>query len=103
MYRIVTIKDITYKGKKYKFLQPLKAKVESSLAIDAKTMVWELYIPIIPDGFTRLEPIEDPEKEFKLFVKNVFDEYIMKEDKDLNNPYDVEYRHKWISLIKPPK
>ena len=101
MFRTISIKEITYKGKKYKFIEPLKAKFESSLAGDNKTMVYEMYIEKIPDGFTRREPFdEDLTKELKKFVKNVFDEYLVKKDEDMANKDDVLYRHKWISLFK---
>ena len=104
MYRTISIKEVTYKGKKYKFIEPLKAKFESSLAGDNKTMVYEMYIEKIPDGFTRREPFnEDLTKELKNFIKEVFDNYLTKKDEDMTYNEDILYRHQWISLFKPPK
>ena len=104
MFRTISIKELTYKGKKYKFIEPLKARFESSLAGDNKTMVYEMYIECIPDGFTRREPFdEDLTKELKNFVKSVFDEYLTKTDEDMTCKEDILYRHQWISLFKPPK
>ena len=104
MFRTISIKDITYNGKKYKFIEPLKAKFESSLAGDNKTMVYEMYIEKIPDGFTRREPFnEDLTKELKNFIKTVFDDYLTKTDEDMTCKEDILYRHQWISLFKPPK
>lgn len=96
------IKDFTYKGKKYKFLTPLRVRIESFLCSDFKTTGWELSIPSIFDGFTRLEPIVDEDKEIKKFIKSVFDDYLFKDDNELDK-YEQEYKHKWIKLFKPPK
>lgn len=104
MFRTISIKEFPYKGKKYRFKEPLKARFESSLAQDFKTMVYEMYIEKIPDGFTRREPFdEDLTKELKTFIKRVFDDYVMKEDNEIGNLYDIEYKHKWISLLKQGK
>ena len=104
MFRTISIKEFTYKGKKYKFIDPLKAKFESSLAGDNKTMVYEMYIEKIPDGFTRREPFdEDLTKELKNHIKKVFDDYLTKPDEQLSNKDDVLYKHIWISLFKEPK
>ena len=101
MFRTISIKELTYKGKKYKFIEPLKARFESSLAGDNKTMVYEMYIEKIPDGFTRREPFdEDLTKELKNFIKGVFDNYLSKTDEEMLNKDDVLYRHQWISLFK---
>ena len=101
MFRTISIKELTYKGTKYKFIEPLKAKFESSLAGDNKTMVYEMYIEKIPDGFTRREPFdEDLTKELKNFIKGVFDNYLSKTDEEMLNKDDVLYRHQWISLFK---
>jgi len=101
MFRTISIKEFPYKGKKYRFKEPLKARFESSLAQDFKTMVYEMYIEKIPDGFTRREPFdEDLTKELKNFVKSVFDNYLVKKDEDMANKDDVLYRHQWISLFK---
>ncbi len=101
MYKTISIKDITYKGKKYKFIEPLKAKFESSLAGDNKTMVYEMYIECIPDGFTTIKPFNDDlTKELKDFVKSVFDNYLTKKDEDMSCREDILYRHQWISLFK---
>ena len=101
MFKTISIKEITYKGKKYKFIEPLKAKFESSLAGDNKTMVYEMYIECIPDGFTRKEPFNDDlTKELKEFVKSVFDNYLTKKDEDMSCNEDKLYRHQWISLFK---
>ena len=101
MFRTISIKELTYKGKKYKFIEPLKARFESSLAGDNKTMVYEMYIEKIPDGFTRREPFdEDLTKELKNHIKWVFDNYLSKTDEEMLNKDDVLYRHQWISLFK---
>ena len=101
MYKTISIKELTYKGTKYKFIDPLKAKFESSLAGDNKTMVYEMYIESIPDGFTRREPFdEDLTKELKNHVKWVLDNYLMKKDEDMTCNEDKLYRHQWISLFK---
>ena len=101
MFRTISIKELTYKGKKYKFIEPLKARFESSLAGDNKTMVYEMYIECISDGFTRREPFdEDLTKELKNHIKWVFDNYLSKTDEEMANKDDILYRHQWISLFK---
>lgn len=102
MIKSIRIKDFTYKGKKYKFKESLKCRVESYLLNDGKTFGWELCIEAIPDGFTRYEPIEDIEKEVKKFIKEVFDNYLTKDDKELSSD-DRMYKKMWIDQIQPPK
>lgn len=102
MLKTTRIKDFTYKNKKYKFKEPLKIRIEKYLLMDGKTYGWELYIPEIPDGFTRYEEISDIEKEIKKFIKNIFDNYLIIDDNNLNQ-FDRDYKHKWISLIQLPK
>lgn len=96
------LKEFTYKGKKYKFISPLRVRIESFLCSDLKTTAWELSVPELNDGFTRLEPIVDEDKEIKKFIKSIFDEYLFKDDKDLDE-YEIKYKHDWIKLFKPPK
>jgi hypothetical protein len=96
------LKDFTYKGKKYSFIKPLRVRIESFICADFKTTGWELSIPDLCDGFTRLEPIVDEEKEIKKYIKSVFDDYLFKEDRYLDE-YELEYKKSWIKMIKPPK
>ncbi len=103
MIKTIKIKDITYKGRKYKFLTPLSVRFEEFLLSDYKTKAWEMYIEETLDGFTRREPVVDMEKEAKNYIKNVFDNYLTKEDNELSCPEDILYKHHWISLFQTPK
>lgn len=97
------IKDFTYKGKVYRFKQPLKVRIENFLCSDYKTIGGEMYIAETLGGYTTQEPFsKTPEKEIKGYLKTVWEDYLMKEDKDLSIE-DREYKHKWIDLLKPPK
>lgn len=102
MIKSYYLNDFTYKGKKYKFIKPLRVRIESYLCADLKTTGWELNIVDVEDGFTRVEPILEPEKEIKKFIKNIFDEIVSLKDNELSD-YDKLYKDKWLKLIKPPK
>jgi len=96
------IKDFTYKGKKYKFIQPLRIRIESFICSDYKTTGWELSVPQVCDGFTRLEPIIDEDKEIKKYIKSIFDDYLFKDENKLDE-YEKKFKQEWIKLIQPPK
>lgn len=102
MIKSYYLNDFTYKGKKYKFKKPLRVRIESFLCQDFKTTGWELNIVDVEDGFTRVEPIDEPEKEIKKFIKNIFDNVVSLSDNELSI-YDKEYKQRWLNLIQPPK
>lgn len=103
MIKTISLKDVIYKGKKYKFINPLKVRFEEFFLMDYKSTAWEMYIAETLDGFTRREPVTDFEKEARDYIKNVFDEYLTKPDEELSCKEDVDYKHHWISLFKEPK
>lgn len=102
MFRTYSLKEFSYKGKKYKFISPLSVRIDNYMCDDLKTIGGELSIPAIPDGYSKLEPIDDHKKEINNYLKHVFTEYLFKDDTELNND-EIKYKKKWISLIKPPK
>lgn len=103
MIKTISLKDVTYKGKKYKFITPLKVRFEEFFLMDFKSKAWEMYIAETLDGFTRKEPVVDFEKEARNYIKKVFDDFLTKPDEELHNNDDILYKHHWISLFKEPK
>jgi hypothetical protein len=102
MFRTHTLKEFQYKGKKYKFIEPLTIRIDNYLCHDLKTMAGELSIPSIPDGYSKLEPIEDHKKEITTYLKHIFNDYLFKDNSELDED-ELKYKKKWISLLKPPK
>lgn len=98
---IYYFKDISYKGKKYKFKNPLKVIINNFLTLDGKRTCGEMYIPEVLGGYTRSEPFNDPEKEIKDYIKTVFDEFLTKDDNTLNE-YDLQYKKDWLNLFLKP-
>lgn len=91
------IKKHKFKDITYKFKEPLKIITDTFLCADLKTVKSELYIPIIPDGFSGDE-FKNPEKEIKTYLTYVFNEYLTKKDEELNNAENL-YKKKWLSLL----
>ena len=96
------VKEFKYKGKTYKFLKPLKVKIDNFICSDFKTVAGEMSIPEVVDGYTRKEPFNDPEKEINEYLKYVWTEFLFKDNNELDK-YELEYKQNWIKLLKPPK
>lgn len=98
MIKSYYLNNITYKGKTYKFKVPLRIKIESFI-ISSSEYGWSLEIPSVEDGYTINKEIVDPIKEAKVFIKKIFDEILSKNNNELED-YEIDYKNKWISLIK---
>ena len=107
MIKTIYIREFMYKKEKYRFKKPLHVVFNNFLASDCKTQHGELAIPEVYGGYSQKDPFpEDPkemEKVAKDYLKTVWDEYLLKEDKDFTELADIKYRHAWINLLRPPK
>lgn len=101
-FNIYHIKDITHKGIKYKFKKPLRVKITNFISFNGKQLHGEMHITDVDDGYTRIEPFNNPEKEIKDYIRTVFNDYLFKKDEELDE-YTRKYKHDWINLIQQPK
>lgn len=97
------LKEITHKGTTYKFASPLRVRIDNFPSQDLKSVFGELNVVDLIDGYTQNKPFpDDPMPDIKAFIKKFIDEVIIPSP-NLLKEGELEYRVRFINLLKKPK
>lgn len=97
------VKEITHKGKQYKFAKPLRVRIDNFPSQDLKSVFGELNVVDLMDGYTQDHPFpDDPMPDIRAFLKKFIDEVMIPEPNQLKEG-ELEYRVRFWDLLKKPK
>ena len=97
------IKEITHKGITYKFIKPLRIRIDNFPSQDLRSVFGELNVIDLKDGYTQNHPFpDDPMPDIRNFLKKFIDETMLPPAEQLKEG-ELDYRIRFWDLLKKPK